>query len=319
MDRKLPKSQFFFVPLQKICGHTGRFRSFTHLCAVSAPIFWFRDEANHLLIMADNKILIIAQEIAPYLPANSRSQLSRDLPQSLQSKKSEIRIFMPKFGSINERRNQLHEVIRLSGVNIAINDNDHPLIIKVASMQPSRIQVYFIDNDDYFQKSDDDSDAMGSNREDNDERLLFFARGSLETAKKLRWTPNIVHYNGWFTALGPLYLKGVYNDDPAFKGSKIVYGVMENDDDVTIDPAIFDKLKADGVSAKRLSKYKAMTPDIKLLHKIAISNSDAVVFHSAEPDPELIEYASQEGKPYLLIDPASDVDASQYLELYSSL
>lgn len=268
--------------------------------------------------MAENKILFIAQEITPYLPANELSTLSHNLPQMLQSQKYEVRTFMPKFGSINERRNQLHEVIRLSGVNIVIDDNDHPLIIKVASLQPSRIQVYFIDNDDYFQKAEDDNDVFGSNRSDNDERVIFFSRGTLETAKKLRWTPGIIHLSGWFTSFLPLYLKSIYNEDPAFKGSKIVYGVMDNSIPDKLDASILDKLKADGIPAKKLTKFKGQTPDVKLLHKIGISFSNGVVFHSKEADPELVAFVEQEGKPYIIIDPAVS-DGAQYDEFYSSL
>ena len=123
--------------------------------------------------MADKRILYVSQEVKPYLPETPESLIGNKLPQSIQDKKYEVRIFMPKYGGINERRNQLHEVIRLSGMNIIIDDTDHPLIIKVASLQPSRIQVYFIDSDDYFQKSKSDVDDFGSNRTDNDERAIF--------------------------------------------------------------------------------------------------------------------------------------------------
>ncbi|MDE5795637.1 MAG: glycogen/starch synthase, partial [Muribaculaceae bacterium] len=134
--------------------------------------------------MSAKRILLVSQEIAPYVPSGDIASLTRNIAQGVHSRASEVRTFMPKYGTVNERRNQLHEVIRLSGMNIPIDDNDHPLIIKVASLQPSRIQVYFIDNDDYFQKCDDDADAVGTNRTDNDERTLFFARGTIETVKK---------------------------------------------------------------------------------------------------------------------------------------
>ena len=162
----------------------------------------------------------MSQEIAPYLPKGELSNLGRELPQAMQAAGYEVRTFMPKYGAVNERRNQLHEVIRLSGLNIPISDADHPLILKVASMQPSRIQVYFVDNDDYFLKSDDDSDDVGSNRDDNDERAIFFARGTMETVKKLRWEPDIIHCSGWVTSLVPMYLRRMYADDPSFADAR---------------------------------------------------------------------------------------------------
>ena len=159
--------------------------------------------------MKEAKVLFIAQEITPYLPESEIANICRNLPQGIQDRGHEIRTFMPKYGSINERRNQLHEVIRLSGMNLIIDDTDHPLIIKVASIQSARMQVYFIDNDDYFQRNADgvvDEDM----RPDNDERSIFFVRGVMETVKKLRWTPDIIHCHCWITALTPLYIKKSY-------------------------------------------------------------------------------------------------------------
>lgn len=268
--------------------------------------------------MADNKILYVTQEIAPYVPADTLSNFGKDLPQAMQSKRYEVRTFMPRFGTINERRNQLHEVIRLSGHNIVINDSDHPLIIKVASMQTSRIQVYFIDNDDYFQKLASDVDASGTNRPDNDERAIFFSRGTTETAKKLRWEPAVIHCAGWMTALSPMYFKRMYADDSAFKGSKIVYSILPQILPETIDPAIFDKLKADGLATKDVKKIKAFSVDKNLFHKIAISYSDGVIFHMEEPDPEILEFVQEAGIPYTTMHlEAPDADA--YTEFYQSL
>ena len=172
--------------------------------------------------MAANKIIFVSQEISPYLTNTLNGAWGKSLPQSIQSRKYEVRVFMPDYGDINERRNQLHEVIRLSGINISIGDTDHPLVVKVASMQPSRIQVYFIDNDDYFQKSAEDVDPFGSNRADNDERIIFFARGTMETARKLRWEPEVMQVSGWVSTLVPLYLKRLFADGPAFVNTKLV-------------------------------------------------------------------------------------------------
>lgn len=265
----------------------------------------------------NNRILLISQEIAPYL-SGPHAAFSKSLAQGMQERGFEVRTFMPKFGTVNERRNQLHEVIRLSGVNIIIDDNDHPLIIKVASLQPSRIQVYFIDNDDFFMKDDADEDASGSNRPDNDERTLFFTRGTLETAKKLRWDPKVIHCSGWFSALIPLYLKRAYNDDPSFKNSKVVYTVTSEKLTAPVDEKFFTKLKADGISARDIKKYSSLPLDTNLLHRMAIDYSHAVIFQDPEASPELIEYVKESGKPYLIIE-NPDESMNQHADFFQSL
>ena len=164
--------------------------------------------------MEKKKVLFISQEITPYLPESEISEIGRYLPQGIQERGKEIRTFMPRFGCVNERRNQLHEVIRLSGMNLVINDNDHPLIIKVASIQAARMQVYFIDNEDYFQRKFTTVNDEGIEFDDNDERAIFFARGVLETVIKLRWSPDIIHCHGWFTGMIPLFVKKTYKDNP---------------------------------------------------------------------------------------------------------
>ena len=164
--------------------------------------------------MTPRKVLFIAQEITPYVPQTNMSVMGKKIPQAIQEMGSEIRTFLPKWGNINERRNQLHEVIRLSGMNIIINDTDHPLIIKVASIPQSRIQVYFIDNDDHFNNRQMTVDELGHEYPDNGERAIFFARGVLETVKKLRWTPDVIHWQGWMTAAVPAYIKTAYREEP---------------------------------------------------------------------------------------------------------
>ena len=177
--------------------------------------------------MSEKKILIIADQISPFVGQSPMADYCRQLPQSIQELGNDIRTFMPKWGNINERRNQLHEVIRLSGMNLIIDDTDHPLIIKVASLQSARIQVYFIDNEDFFQNRLQVTDKDGVEYEDNDERTIFFARGVLETVKKLRWNPDIIHCHGWLSALIPLYIKTAYREEPAFRDSKIVYSLYD--------------------------------------------------------------------------------------------
>lgn len=225
---------------------------------------------------------------------------------------------MPNFGNVNERRNQLHEVIRLSGINIPIRDADHPLIIKVASMQPSRIQVYFIDNDDYFQKLDDDVDSIGTNRPDNDERVIFFSRGTADTARKLRWEPDILHVSGWIAALVPLYAKKVFSDGVSFKGTRVVYSLLDEKPAETIDPDFLDKLSEDGIKPEDLELFKDMPANTNLLHKVGIANSDAVIFNNRTPDPELVEFVEKLGLPLLFLNPEED-NTDKYHEFYQSL
>lgn len=268
--------------------------------------------------MEAKKVLFVSQEINPYLPASPLATPGRDIPTSIQEQGYEVRTFMPRYGAINERRNQLHEVIRLSGINILIDDTDHPLIIKVATLQPSRLQVYFIDNDDYFQKLDSDSDSFGTNRGDNDERLIFFARGTMETARKLRWEPEVMQVSGWMSALIPLYLKRLFNDGPSFHKTGIVYSVLPETEVDVIDPAFFDKLLAEGVKESDISAFREMTLNHKLLHKMAIAYSDAVVFHGCEPDEELVRYCEELGKPWKQFDGEGD-HVEEYDALYKSL
>ena len=173
------------------------------------------------------KILFINQEIAPYVPESELSVMGRELPQKMQEAGFEIRTFMPKWGNINERRGQLHEVIRLSGMNLIIDETDHPLVIKVASIPTSRLQVYFIDNDDYFLKRLMTEDENGKEYEDNGERAIFFARGVLETVKKLRWTPDIIQCQGPMTSVIPLYVKTAYKDEPSFANTKVVTSLFD--------------------------------------------------------------------------------------------
>jgi len=248
--------------------------------------------------MKNAKVLFISQEITPYLPETEMSVISRNLPQGIQERGREIRTFMPKYGRINERRNQLHEVIRLSGMNLIINDADHPLIIKVASIQSARMQVYFIDNEDYFHRKSILTDEQDIYFPDNDERALFFAKGVLETVKKLRWSPDIIHCHGWFTSFVPLYIKEVYFDNPLFANSKVVFSVYNDEFRGSLHKQIRNKLAFDGIESKTLDIIK--TPNYTSLTKLAIKNSDAVVQGSPKINPEITEYLQKSKKPVLL-------------------
>ena len=204
--------------------------------------------------MEKKKVLFVSQEILPFLPKSEISHIARRLPQGLQESGKEIRVFTHKFGSINERRHQLHEVIRLSGMNLIIDDNDHPLIIKVASIAPARMQVYFIDNDEFFRRKNTVADDKGEYYKDNDERSMFFCRGVLETVKKLGWQPDVIHCHGWMTALMPLYIKKLYNKDPHFTDTKVVYSIYNDGFNKNWDPRFAEKLKFDGFDDEVVSQ-----------------------------------------------------------------
>jgi starch synthase len=260
--------------------------------------------------MESKKVLFISQEITPYLTETKLSKIGRFLPQGIQEKGKEIRTFMPRYGCINERRNQLHEVIRLSGMNLIIDDTDHPLIIKVASIQSARMQVYFIDNEDYFQRKYIVSDSAGKEFEDNDERALFFARGVIETVKKLRWAPDIVHCHGWMTALVPVYLRNIYNDDPLFHNYKIIYSVYNNDFITPFRSTFADKLRYDGIDGDTLKIVKK--PDFVNVSKLAIKYSDGIIIGSEEINKELKKYIDTADKPVLQYH-----DESKYIDAYN--
>lgn len=260
--------------------------------------------------MEKQKILFVSQEITPYLPETEMSVIGRYLPQGIQEKKREIRAFMPRYGTINERRNQLHEVIRLSGMNIIIDDTDHSLLIKVASIQSARMQVYFIDNEDFFHRKGTITDKDGKYYSDNDERAIFFARGVLETVKKLRWSPELVHCHGWITSLVPLYLKHAFKEDPLFAKSKVVYSVYNDEFPGTFPENFYKKIKVDGINDEDIEVVKE--PTFANLSKLAINMSDGVIQGHEKINPEVEEYARNCGKPYLEYQ-----TQDKYIDVYS--
>lgn len=247
------------------------------------------------------------------------SKLTREIAARLQQSGNEVRIFMPRFGTINERRNQLHEVIRLSGINIPIADADHPLIIKVSSLQPQRIQVYFIDNDDYFDRDDSDCDEMGSNRANNDERIIFFTHGTVDTARKLRWDPQIIRCSGWMGALSPLYLRKVFSDEPAFKKTKIVYVVDDSKLETPLDPSFPDKLKAEGMRETEVKPLRGVDITTEKLHLMAIKHADAVIIHTPNPHPAVMEVLEKGKKPWLPYDKTTEEGYQALVDFYNSL
>lgn len=271
--------------------------------------------------MTQPKMLFISQEVSPYLPDSPRSELANQLARKAQEAGYEVRLFMPKYGNINERRNQLHEVIRLSGMNIVVDDTDHPLVIKVATMQSTRMQVYFIDNDDYFERHPVAALETTLSPDENDERAVFFVRGVGETVKKLRWDPVIIHCTGWLTAMTPVYLKRVFNDDPAFRKAKVVYTLTSDDGSLPapLNPKAYKQLRADGIADRNLSSIKNKEINHAALSRLAMDHADAIIAGDADIAPELIEYAQKTGKPFLPYSGSFAESGSALAEFYSTI
>jgi starch synthase len=243
------------------------------------------------------KILYVSQEILPFTPETPTAQNSRSLPQAVHEGGKETRIFMPRYGKINERRHQLHEVIRLSGMNLIIDDTDHPLIIKVASIPQIRLQVYFIDNQEFFHRKAMFHDEDNTMFPDNDMRMIFFTKGVLETVKKLGWTPDIIHCHGWFTSLMPLYVKQLYKRDPHFADTKIVTSLYEDVFDGTLDNKVAQKISFDGISMDEMTQLKK--PDYLNLAKLALQHSDGAIFAESGVNPDLEAYCNEMDVPVL--------------------
>ncbi len=249
------------------------------------------------VFMNGKKILFVSSELVPYLPENPVSLMSYEAPRMVNSNGGQIRIFMPRYGNINERRHQLHEVIRLSGMNLVINDMDMPLIIKVASIPRERIQVYFIDNEEYFKRKATFEDADGNLFPDNDERAIFFAKGVVETVKKLNWSPDIIHVHGWMASLLPLYLRKYYADEPLFADSKIVTSIYDRGYDGELDGGMIDKIAFDGIDKESISSLSS--PDYNNLLKVAADYSDAIILASEEVSEDLKNHIANLSKPVL--------------------
>ena len=266
--------------------------------------------------MKNKKILYVSSEVVPYLPETEISSMSFEIPRMVNKQGGQIRIFMPKYGSINERRHQLHEVIRLSGLNLVINDLDMPLIIKVASIPKERIQVYFIDNEDYFKRKATFTDENGKLFKDNDERAIFFAKGVIETIRRLNWPPDIIHVHGWLSSFFPLYLKEMYKDEPIFQNSKVVTSVYGTGFAGSLNKKLFDKIMFDEIEKNKISDIK--NPNYNNLMKTAIDFSDALIVGSEKMPKELQDYLDKCKKPVLGYQP-KDSFIEEYSEFYNKL
>lgn len=267
--------------------------------------------------MKKARVLFVSQDITPYLDETPMGHISRYLPQGIQEKGKEIRTFMPRYGLINERRNQLHEVIRLSGMNLIINDTDHPLIIKVASIQAARMQVYFIDNEEFFQRKFTWTDKKGDEFADNDERMIFFARGVIETVKKLGWAPDIVHCHGWFTSLMPLYLKKAFRDNPLFAETRVITSIYDNEFTKPLHKDFGKKALVEGVDKSDVAAVAKNTSFVDV-SKLAIDFSDAVIKGSPKINSDVEKYLKKTGKNVLDFHD-KDTYVAAYSEFYDQV
>ena len=247
--------------------------------------------------MSKLRILYVASEINPFLQTSEVANFVRALPQAMQEKGMEIRILVPRFGLINERKNRLHEVVRLSGINISVGDEEKPLIIKVASIPNAKLQVYFIDNEDYFKRKATLTDEEGNLFPDNDERAIFFAKGVIETVKKLNWSPDIIHVNGWLASMLPLYLRNYYGNEPLFNQAKIVTAVYNQDFDGTLDKDMYKKVLFDGLEDEQVKHLE--NPNYVNLMKTSVENSDAAIIAGDNIPEELQKFLDEWDKPVL--------------------
>jgi len=263
------------------------------------------------------KILYISQEITPFLEEGPISDKARRLPQYMHEKKHEIRVFMPRFGCINERRHQLHEVIRLSGMNLVINDSDHPLIIKVASIPQVRMQVYFIDNEEYFKrKSVFKDEESGEFHEDNDERSLFFCKGVLETVKKLGWKPDIIHCHGWMSAMVPVLVKKMFNEDPHFENAKMVYSAYDEEIQEQFDNVLIEKFEYDEIPNEDVEIIRDAS--LQNIHRLALQYADGVIKGSKKLHKDLEQSIVDSGIPVLEYQGEEGYEAA-YEEFYRGI
>ena len=262
------------------------------------------------------KVLTISQFIHPFTDGSGMARTARQLPQGILERGNEIRVFMPKFGSINESRHQLHEVIRLSGMNLIINDTDHALLIKVASVPSARMQVYFIDNEEYFKRKATTEDADENFFPDNDERALFFCRGVLETVRKLGWRPDIIHCHGWMTAFIPLYVRHFFNDDPHFEDAKLVFSAYDEKPEA-LDRNLVKKLTMEGFDKDLLKGLNKPTTDDLL--KFAMGMSDALVKGGPKLGRSMENAIKASEKPVLAYTEEETERLDAHLEFYQSV
>lgn len=266
--------------------------------------------------MEKKRLLLVTQEMNPYNALSAISQIAQQIPQYMHDHGMELRILMPRFGTINERRHRLHEVVRLSGMNIVVNDEDFPLIIKVASMPGSRLQVYFLDNDEFFKRKSVFEDADGQPFEDNMERMIFFCKGAIETVKKFGWPPDIIHCHGWMTGMLPFFLRTLYKDEPLFRNSRIIWTAYEHDADPQFRPEDLNKALVPPMEESLLSVFRK--GDGVAIDQGAVSHADAIIQCTETLSDITREAIQASGKP--LLEPVSEETLlPAYQDFYDSL
>lgn len=247
--------------------------------------------------MSKKKVLLVTQEMHPYTALTEVSKIARKLPQFIQDNGMEIRVLMPRFGTINERRHRLHEVVRLSGMNIIVDDDDFPLIIKVASLPEARMQVYFLDNEDFFQRKHVFADDHDIPFDDNADRMVFFCKGVIETVKKFGWPPDIVHCHGWMTSLIPLYLKTAYKTEPLFQNTKVIYSAYEDIFGKSLSEQFVAKASINNLTEQDLNAYQNGAGIT--LHKGAITYSDGIIIGNESVTEKVVSLVNGIEKPIL--------------------
>lgn len=267
--------------------------------------------------MAKGRILFINQGVTPFAPESETTISNRQLAQFTQEFGREIRVFMPRFDDVNERKHQLHEVIRLSGMNLIVNNCDHQLIIKVGSVPSARLQVYFIDNQEYFTNFGETFDEQGILRPANDERILFFGRGALEAVRKLAWQPHLIHFSGWFSGMVPFYLRRINKENSFFSGTRTVLSLTDDAFQGNFSAELEKKMRADGATAKDLRLYQDL--DYMTLMKAAITYANGIVVSSPNVNPELVEFAKANKRHVLDYNPDQKEFFAKINKLYDSL
>lgn len=266
--------------------------------------------------MEKKRLLLITQEMHPYTALSVISNITQQIPQYMHENGLELRILMPRFGTINERRHRLHEVVRLSGMNIVVNDEDFPLIIKVASMPGSRLQVYFLDNDEFFKRKSVFEDSEGTPFDDNLERMIFFCKGAIETVKKFGWPPDIIHCHGWMTSMLPYYLRTLYKDEPLFRNSRLTWSAYQHDANGQFKPEDLEKSLIPPMNSEVLLPF--IHEGQVSLDRGAIAYSDAIIRCSDSLSDDVESLMQTMQKPLLdVVDEEAMLPA--YLEFYDSL
>ena len=269
--------------------------------------------------MEKKRILIITQEMDPYISLTEAAKIAHSLPKHMQDNGMEIRVLMPKFGNINERRHRLHEVVRLSGINVIINDEDYPLVIKVASLPGARLQVYFLDNEDFFKRKSVFEDEENNFYADNSDRMIFFCRGAIETVRKFGWSPDIIHCIGWMTSLVPMYLKTTYKNDPIFTNSKVLYTISKNYFDSKLSDNFTTQIQiSDNITKKHLEYFK--DADNTSLHIGGSEFADALVVEGT-PDEKVTNFVKKtKNKLILNVEKIEDEqNMAQFSDFYQNV